>query len=330
MRLRVRGCVFRIFCAALALALQTSAPAGAQAYPNRPVRIIVPFSPGGPVDLLPRQIGAKLAQMWGQPVVVDNRTGAAGNIGMSLGAKATPDGYTLTSAPVGNLAINPHMYSRLDYNVLEDFTPITLMGTVQNVLVVHPSVPARSVAELIALAKTQPGKLTFGSGGLGSQNHMAGEMLKTMANVDILHVAYKGIGDAVIAMLGGQISMAFVQVSSAKPHIDSGKLRPLGVAGPRRASALPNVPTMDEAGNFKGFAAVSWYALVGPAGMPRDAVNKVQADVAKVVQMPDVREKLVGMGADPVGGTPEELRAHMRAEYDRYGPLIRTLGLKAE
>lgn len=320
----------KILCAALVLALQTSAPAGAQSYPNRPVRIIVPFSPGGPVDLLPRQIGAKLTQIWGQTVVVENRTGAAGNIGMSLGARATPDGYTLTSAPGGNLAVNPHMYSSLDYDVFKDFTPITLMGTVQNVLVAHPSVPAKTLGELIALAKAQPGKLTFGSGGLGSVNHLGGEMLKATANVDMLHVAYKGIGDAVIAMLGGQISLAFVQVSSAKPHIDSGKLRPLGVASARRASALPNVPTINEAGKFKGFDAVSWYALVGPAGMPLDAVKKIQADVARVVQMPDVREKLIGMGADPVGGTTEELRAHMRTEYDRYGPLIRKLGLKAE
>ena len=321
---------FALRCAALALAFQRSAPAGAQAFPNKPVRIIVPFVPGGPVDLLPRQIAARLSQEWGQPIIVENRGGAAGNIGMSLGARATPDGYTLTSAPVGNLAINPHMYSKLDYDVFRDFTPITMMGTVQNVLVVHPSVPAKSVAELVAAAKSQPGKLTFGSGGLGSQNHLGGEMLKAMAGIDILHVAYKGIGDAVIAMLGGQINMAFVQVSSAKPHVDSGKLRALGVAGAQRAAALPNVPTMNEAGNFKGFEAVSWYALVGPAGMPRDAVKKVQADVAAVVRMPDVRDKLVGMGADPVGGTTEELRAHMRAEYDRYGPLIRKLDLKSQ
>jgi tripartite-type tricarboxylate transporter receptor subunit TctC len=321
---------FTMLCAGLVLALHIIPPAAAQAYPNKPVRIIVPFSPGGPVDLLPRQIGAKLSQVWGQSVVVDNRTGAAGNIGMSLGAKATPDGYTLTSAPVGNLAINPHMYANLDYDVFRDFTPITLMGTVQNVLVVHPSTPANNVAELIALARAQPGKLTFGSGGLGSQNHLAGEMLKAMANVDLLHVAYKGIGDAVIALLGGQISMAFVQVSSAKPHIDSGKLRALGVASSQRASALPNVPTINEAGNFKGFDAVSWYALVGPAGMPAVTVKKVQADVAEIVRMPDIRERLIGMGVDPVGGTSEQLRALMRAEYDRYGPLIRKLGLKAE
>jgi tripartite-type tricarboxylate transporter receptor subunit TctC len=302
----------------------------AQDFPTRPVRIIVPFSPGGPADFLPRVIGAKLSQLWNQPVVVENRTGGAGNIGMAMGAKATPDGYTLTSAPGGNIAVNPYMYPNLSYDVFKDFTPITLMGTVQNVLVLNPSVPAKTVPELIALAKQQPGKLTFGSGGVGSYNHLAGELLKSMAQIDLLHVPYKGIGDAVAAMLGGQISMAFVQVSSVKPYIDSGRLRPLAIASPQRNPVIPNVPTMNEAGNFKGFEAVSWYALVGPAGMPRNIVQRVQADVAQAVQTPEVHEKMVSIGADPVGGTPEQLREYMRAESDRYGPLIRKLGIKAE
>lgn len=321
-----------LFVAAAVTALAFSGQAAAQAanYPTKAIRIIVPFSPGGPADFLPRLVGAKLYEMWGQPVVVENRTGAAGNIGMSIGARATPDGYTLTSAPVGNLAINPHMYANLSYDVFKDFTPITLVSSVQNVLVVNPSVPANNLADLIALAKAQPGKLTFGSGGLGSQNHMAGELLKAMARIDILHVPYKGIGDAVASLLGGQISMAFVQISSVKPHIDSGKLRALGVAGAQRSPALPNAPTLDEAGNFKGLEAVSWYALVGPTGMPRDVVRKIQADVAKVLQLPDIREKLLAIGADPVGSTPEQLLAHMHAEYDRYGPIIRRLGIKAE
>lgn len=321
-----------LFVAAAVTALAFSGQAAAQAanYPTKAIRIIVPFSPGGPADFLPRLVGAKLYEMWGQPVVVENRTGAAGNIGMSIGARATPDGYTLTSAPVGNLAINPHMYANLSYDVFKDFTPITLVSSVQNVLVVNPSVPANNLADLIALAKAQPGKLTFGSGGLGSQNHMAGELLKAMARIDILHVPYKGIGDAVASLLGGQISMAFVQISSVKPHIDSGKLRALGVASAQRSPALPNAPTLDEAGNFKGLAAVSWYALVGPTGMPRDVVRKIQVGVAKVLQLPDIREKLLAIGADPVGSTPEQLLAHMHAEYDRYGPIIRRLGIKAE
>ena len=319
-----------VAAAAMALASAGGAASLAANYPAKAIRIIVPFSPGGPADFLPRLVGAKLYEMWGQPVVVENRTGAAGNIGMSIGARATPDGYTLTSAPVGNLAINPHMYANLSYDVFKDFTPITLVASVQNVLVVYPSLPANSLADLIALARAQPGKLTFGSGGLGSQNHMAAELLKAMARIDILHVPYKGIGDAVASLLGGQISMAFVQISSVKPHIDSGKLRALGVAGAQRSPALPNAPTLNEAGNFKGLEAVSWYALVGPTGMPRDVVRKIQAHVAKVLQLPDIREKLLAIGADPVGSTPEQLLAHMHAEYDRYGPIIRRLGIKAE
>jgi tripartite-type tricarboxylate transporter receptor subunit TctC len=322
--------VLKILRVALATLLLAASAVVAQEFPNRPVRIIVPFSPGGPADFLPRVIGAKLSQLWGQPVVVENRTGAAGNIGMSMGAKATADGYTLTSAPGGNLAVNPHMYPNLGYDVFKDFTPITLMATVQNVLVVNPSIPANTVPELIALAKAQPGKLTFGSGGVGSYNHLGGELLKAMAQIDLLHVPYKGIGDAISAMLGGQISMGFVQVSSVKQYIDAGRLRALAVASPQRNPVLPNVPTVNEAGTFNGFEAVSWYALVGPAGIPRALVQRIQSDVAQVVQMPDVREKLVSAGADPGGGPPEQLRAHMRIEYDRYGPLIRKLGIKAE
>ncbi len=299
-------------------------------FPARPVRIIVPFGPGGASDFLPRLVGAKLSEMWGQPVVVENRTGAAGNIGMELGAKAAPDGYTLTSAPVGNLAINPHMYSRLAYDVFRDFTPVTLVASVQNVLVVHPSIPARSVKELIALAKSRPGELTFGSGGAGSQAHMGGEMLKAMAGIDLVHIAYKGVGDSIKDLVGGQISMIVAQIHSVKPFIDSGKLRALGVANAQRVAVLPNVPTVAEAGNLKGYEAVSWYALVGPAGMPRDAVMKIQSDIAKVLQLADIRERLLGIGADPVGSTPEQLLAVMRADYDRYGAIVRKFGIKVE
>lgn len=319
-----------LFCTALAVSLIVAVPAGAQTYPSKPVKIIVPFGPGGAADSLPRLIGGKLTEMWGQPVVVENRTGAAGNIGMEAGAKAAPDGYTLTSAPVGNLAINPHMYAKLGYDVFRDFTPVTLIGSVQNVLVVNPAVPANTLGELIALAKAQPGKLTFGSGGAGSQAHMGGELLKAMAGIDIVHVAYKGVGDSIKDLLGGQISMVIAQIPSVKPLIESGKLRALGVASLQRTAALPNVPTIGETANLKGFEAVSWYALVGPAGMPKEVVAKVQADVAKVLQLPDMRERLLGFGADPVGSTPEQLLGVMRADYDRYGAIIRRLGIKAD
>jgi tripartite-type tricarboxylate transporter receptor subunit TctC len=311
------------------LGLITALPAAAQPYPNKPVKIIVPFGPGGAADSLPRLVGGKLSEMWGQPVVIENRTGAAGNIGMDAGAKAAPDGYTLTSAPVGNLAVNPHMY-KLGYDVFKDFTPITLLGSVQNVLVINPSVPANTLAELIALAKAQPGKLTFGSGGAGSQAHIGIELIKAQAGIDMVHVAYKGVGDSIKDLLGGQISMVLAQIPAVKPLIDSGKLRALGVASLQRTPSLPNVPTIAEAGNLKGFEAVSWYALVGPAGMPKEAVAKIQADSYKALQLPEIRERLLGFGADPVGSTPETLAAAIRSDYDRYGAIIRKLGIKAE
>jgi tripartite-type tricarboxylate transporter receptor subunit TctC len=316
----------------LALAAATfNLPAFAQSdFPAKPVRIIVPFGPGGAADTLPRLLGQKLTEIWGQPVVVENRTGAAGNIGMELGARAAPDGYTLTSAPVGNLAINPHLYSKLSFDVFKDFTPITLVGSVQNVLVVNAAVPAQTLAELIALAKAKPGTLTFGSGGNGTQAHIGGELLKSMAGIDIVHVAYKGVGDSVKDLLGGQINMVLAQIPSVMPHIQSGKLRALGVASLRRTAVLPDVPTIAEAANLPGFEAVSWYAIVGPAGMPRPIVMKIQTDIAKVVQLPELRERLQNLGAEPVGSSPEQLLAAMRADYDRYGAVIKRLGLKAD
>ena len=318
---------------ALALGLAVALPGASLAqsdYPSKPVRIIVPFGPGGAADTLPRLIGQKLTELWGQPVVVENRTGAAGNIGMEAGARAAPDGYTLTSAPVGNLAINPHLYAKLSFDVFKDFTPITLVGSVQNVLVVNPAVPANTVNELVALAKAKPGTLTFASGGNGTQAHVGGELFKAMTGTDMTHIAYKGVGDSVRDLLGGQVSMIFAQVPSVMPHIQSGKLRALGVASARRIGVLPAVPTIAEAVGLAGFEAVSWYALVGPAGMPASIVNKIQADVARVLQLPDIREKLLALGADPVGSTPEQLLAAMRADFERYGSVIRKVGIKAE
>jgi tripartite-type tricarboxylate transporter receptor subunit TctC len=299
-------------------------------FPNKLVRIIVPFGPGGASDALPRLIATPLSAMWGQPVIVENRPGAAGNIGMELGAKAAPDGYTLTSAPVGNLALNPHLYSKLSFDVLKDFTPITLVGSVQNVLVLHPSIPARSVKELIALLKARPGELTYASGGVGTQAHMAGELFKAMTGTDMAHIAYKGVGASVTDLLGGHVAMIFAQIHSVMPYIQTGRLRALGVASTKRVSQLPNVPTIAEAANLPSFEAVSWYALVGPAGMPKDVVTKIHADVAKVLQLPDVREKLGNMGVDAVGSTPEQLRVAIKTDYDRYGAIIRKLGIKAD
>jgi tripartite-type tricarboxylate transporter receptor subunit TctC len=321
-----------IFIATAALGLGAApSPASAQTtFPNKPVRIIVPFGPGGAADALPRLLATPLSAMWGQTVIVENRPGAAGNIGMELGAKAAPDGYALTSAPVGNLALNPHLYSKLSFDVLRDLTPITLVGSVQNVLVLHPSLPATSVKELIVLLKRRPGELTYGSGGVGTQAHMAGELFKAMTGTNMLHIAYKGVGASVTDLLGGHVVMIFAQIHAVLPYIQSGRLRPLGVASAKRVPQLPDVPTIAEAADLPSFEAVSWYSLVGPAGMPKEVVAKIQADVARVLQLPDVRERLGNLGVEAVGSTPEQLRIAIRADYDRYGAIIRKLGIKAD
>lgn len=314
----------------LSLSVAGMAQAADISYPNKVVRIIVPFGPGGSVDILPRLIGSKLSQMWGQPVIVENRPGAAGNIGMEIGARADADGYTLISAPVGNLAINPHLYPNLKIDSFKSFTPITLVGTVQNVVVVGPGVTAASLPDLLAQAKAKPGTVTFGSGGVGTQAHIGGELLASMTGVDIKHVAYKGVGDSVKDLLGGQISMIVAQVPAVTAFIQAGRLKPLGLASSKRSTALPNVPTVDEAAGIKGFEAVSWYALVGPAGMPREIVAKIQADVVKVLAMPEIREKLQAVGTEPVGSTPEQLTALMRKDHARYGEIIKNAGIRID
>jgi len=302
---------------------------GADAWPAKPVRIVVPFAPGGPADLVPRLIGPKLSEIWGQPVVVDNKPGAGGNIGMDVVAKSAPDGYSLGIGPNGNLVVNPHLYANLPYDVTRDFAPITLIATFSNVLVVNPDVPAKSVAELIALAKAKPGSLSYGSPGTGSQPHLGGEYLRLTAGIDIVHVPYNGTAPALRDLLGGQIAFMFAQTSAALPHIQSGKLRALGVASRKRAPQLPDVPTIEEAG-LPGFEAVSWYALLAPAATPKDVVAKIQADVLRVLQMPEIREKLTQQGGEPVGNTPAELAALLKNESARYADLVRRAGIKAE
>jgi tripartite-type tricarboxylate transporter receptor subunit TctC len=304
--------------------------AHAQAWPQRPVHIIVPFAPGGASDLMPRLIGEKLTAVWSQPVVIENRPGAAGNVGMEAGAKAPADGYTLLSAPNGNLVVNPHMYSQLAYDVFKDLAPITRIAAVQNVLVVHPDVPAKTVKELIALARAKPGTLNFASPGNGSQAHVAVELLKLQLGLDLVHVPYKGVGPALQDLLGGRINLMVAQVPSALPHIQSGKLRALGVASAAPLGTLPEVPTIAAAAPLPGFEAVSWYALMAPAGTPREVIAKIRTDVAKVLQVPEVRERLTGMGAEPSGETPDELAARMRAEYDRWGEVVRKANIKAD
>jgi len=314
----------------LCFALLAATVCHAQSWPQKPVRVIVPFAPGGASDLMPRLVGEKLSSMWGQPVLIENRPGAAGNIGMEAGARAAPDGYTLLAAPNGNLVVNPHMYSRLAYDVFRDLAPVTRIAAVQNVLVVNPEVPAKTVKELVTLAREKPGTLNFASPGNGSQAHVAVELLKLQLGLDLVHVPYQGVGPAMKDLLGGRINLMVAQVPAALPHIKAGKLRALGVASSAPLAALPEVPTIAAAAGLPGFEAVSWYALMAPAGTPREVIAKIHGDVAKALQLPDVRERLAGMGAEPSGESPAELAARIKAEYDRWGEVVRKANIKAD
>ncbi|HWI98470.1 MAG TPA: tripartite tricarboxylate transporter substrate binding protein [Burkholderiales bacterium] len=302
----------------------------AQSWPQKPVRVIVPFAPGGASDLMPRLVGEKLTAIWGQPVVIENRPGAAGNIGMEAGAKSPPDGYTLLAAPNGNLVVNPHMYSKLAYDVFKDLAPVTRIAAVQNVLVINAEVPASSMKEFIALARAKPGALNFGSPGNGSQAHVGVELLKMQLGLDLVHLPYQGVGPAMKDLLGGRLQLMLAQVPSALPQIKSGKLRALGVASPTPLATLPDVPTIAAAAGIPGYEAVSWYALMAPIGVSQEIITKAYVDIAKVLQMPDVRERLAGMGAEPSGETPADLAKRIKIEYDRWGEVVRKANIKAD
>ena len=314
-------------CAALAGA---SAGALAQAaYPERPVRIIVPFPAGGPADALARIVGDKLAQSLGKPFIIENKAGAGGNIGMEQGARAAPDGYTLTLAPVGNLTVAPALYSKLPYDPAKDFAPITVLASVPNVLIVNPSVPAKSVAELVALAKAKPGSLNYASPGNGSIPHLAAELFKRMAGVDIVHIPFNGVAPASNAVLAGDVQMFFAQSSAALPQWRAGKVVALGVATSKRIAAAPDLPTIAEQG-FPDFEATSWYALVAPAGTPTAIVERLHGEIVKALREPDVREKIAGLGAEPVGNTPAEFAAMQRAETIRWTRVAKEANIHAD
>ncbi|HUH94982.1 MAG TPA: tripartite tricarboxylate transporter substrate binding protein [Casimicrobiaceae bacterium] len=314
-------------CIALALAATGALAQGA--YPDHPVRIIVPFPAGGPADALARLVGDKLAQSLGQPFVTENKAGAGGNIGMEQGARAAADGYTLTLAPVGNLTVQPVLYKNLAYDPAKDFAPITVLATVPNVLIVHPSVPAKSVAELVALAKAKPGSLNYASPGNGSIPHLAGELFKRMAGVDIVHIPFNGVAPATNAVLAGTVQMFFAQSSSALPQWRAGKVVALGVATAKRISAAPDLPTIAEQG-FPEFEATSWYGLVAPTGTPAAIVDRLHGEIVKALREPDVREKIAGLGADPVGNTPAEFAALQHAETVRWTRVARQANIHAD
>ena len=315
--------------AELALLLLCSAALAQEPYPAKPVRIIVPFAAGGVADLVPRIVGEKLAQRWGQPVIVDNKVGASGNIGMAEGARAAPDGYTLVLAPAGNLTVNPALFPNLPFDTQRDLAPVTLLAQSPNVLVVHPSVPARNFRELIAYAKANPRKLNFASPGEGSGAHLAGELLNLEAGIATQHVPYKGIAPAVNDLLGGNVQMMFAGVSTILQHVKGGKLVAIAVASPKRNPQLPEVPTVAESG-LAGFDVTSWYGIVVRAGTPAAIVRKIQRDMAEALQSDDVKAKLAGLGLEPMGNTPEAFDALIRDETRKWSEIVRRAGIQPQ
>ena len=303
--------------------------AAAQAYPSKAIHIVVPFPPGGPTDVLGRLLGQALGETFGQSVIVDNKAGAAGNIGVDQVAKAAPDGYTLGIVPAGNVAVNPTLFASLPYKAA-DLAPVTMLATVDNVLVVNAeAVPARNLRELLELATKKPGALSYASPGAGSQAHLAGALLELSTGVHLLHVPYRGIAPAVNDLVGGQVSMMFAPLQTALPHIKSGKLRAIGIASQKRSPLLPDLPTIAEQGVAK-FEAVSWYALMVPAATPADVIDKLGAATTRFLALPDTRAKLAAQGMDGGGGSAQELAATVRAESARWSDVIKKQNIKPE
>jgi tripartite-type tricarboxylate transporter receptor subunit TctC len=315
----IAGAVFASFAVSTAHA----------AYPDKPIKIIVPFSPGGATDMLARTVGQKLTASWGQPVIIENRPGAGGNIGAEAGAKAAPDGYTLTLCAAGFMAVNPHIYPKLSYDSIKDFAPVTQLVNAPLLLVVHPSVPVNNFKEFVQLVKSQPGKITIGNGGTGTAQHLGGEYLDMTANMKSLHIPYKGSAPATSDLIGGQTQAMFDNMVTLIPHIKAGKLKPLAVTSLTRVAILPDVPTVSESG-LAGFETGTWYGIVAPAGTPKDVVKKLQAEIARILATPDVNEKLVQQGLQPVGNTPEQFAKFIEAERIKAGKIVKAANIKID
>jgi tripartite-type tricarboxylate transporter receptor subunit TctC len=317
----------KLLIAAVVLAASTTIHA--QAWPNKPIKYIVPFAAGGTTDILGRLVGAKLSEALGQPVVVENRPGAAGALGVELLAKSAPDGYTIGGGTISSHAINVSLYSKLPYDPIKDFTPITMLATLPNMLVVHPSIPANNVAELIAFLKANPNKHSFGSAGNGTSQHMSGEMFKTMTGVQMQHIPYKGSGPMIPDLLAGTISMSFENLTTAYPPAKGGKLKALAVTSAKRSFLAPEVPTMQEAG-LAGYDISSWQAMFAPAGLPKDIHERLYAETAKALKSADVQKRLQDLGLDAGGMRPEELSALIRADIPKLGKIVRDSGAKVD
>ncbi|MGZ5124352.1 MAG: tripartite tricarboxylate transporter substrate binding protein [Burkholderiales bacterium] len=317
--------VFRLGCGAF-LAL-VAAAAYSQTYPAKTVRIIVPFAPAGSTDITARVVAQKLTDAWRQQVIVDNQAGAGGNIGAEAVAKSTPDGYTLLLATTGVMAINHRLYRNLPFDALRDFAPVTQIGALPLILIVHPSLPAKTVKDLISIAKAKPGQLSYASSGVGSATHMTSELFRMMAGIDIVHIPYKGSGQAMVDLISGQVALAFDQITSSQPQVEMGKLRALAVTSAQRFPSVRELPTVAEAG-IPGYESVSWNGLAAPAGTAQDIIVRIQEQVACALQSPDIKERFFKDGIEPVASTPERFAAHIRSERAKWEKVVDTAGIK--
>jgi len=322
------GAYLSLVPCALSLLLAAAAPAAAQGYPAKPVRLILPFPPGGPSDILGRALSQKLGEQLGQPVLSDNRPGAGGNLGMEVAAKSPPDGYAIVLASP-TVAISPSLYKKLNYDVQKDFAPISMVASIPNIVVVHLSVPAKTLKELIQLARRNPGKLNFGTSGAGSTTHLSVEILKNLAQLDMVHVPYKGQGLALVGLLSGQVDLAIMAVPSALGMVQAGKVRPLAVLSAQRVPSVPNVPTSKEAG-VDDFEVSVWFGILAPAATPREIIARLNAELHKALAAPDLRERLAANGIEPVTGTPEQLSGFIRSETLRYAKVIKAANIAVE
>lgn len=318
----------RILFAAAWLIAAPAFAADAQSYPNKPIRIIVPFPPGGISDVMSRVFGQKFTDSWNQPVIVENRAGAGGNIGADIVAKSPPDGYTLVMGSIGTHAVNVSLFSKLPYDPIRDFAPIALVIEADGLLVLHPSVPVKTVKDLIALARARPGQLAYASAGNGTASHLAGELFKSMAKIDLVHVPYKGNVPAISDLVGGQTSMLFATLPTVLPLAKAGRLHALAVTGAQRNPAVPDVPTM--ADTLPGFEVTNWIALFAPAGTPADIVAKLNAEIMRIMRMPDVQSRLVSEGAKFTPNTPSEFAAFVKSEITKWGKVIKDSGARVD
>ena len=309
--------------------LLVAGAAQAQEWPTRPIRMVVPYAAGGLPDTMTRIIGVRLGEALGQQIVVENRGGAGGIAGTDLVAKAPPDGYTILVADVGQVAINPHIYAKLPYDALKDLAPVTLIGSTSLFLVAHPGVPANTFAELVALAKAKPGQLNYGSSGIGSIHHLATEALKSQLGLDIVHVPYKGMGQAVPALLGGQVSVLFSALPAIEAHVKAGKVKLYAISTPKRSAQAPDVPTITELG-LPGYDFAPQIGALAPSGTPAAIVARLSSEIAKAVRSPEIAQRFLQLGIDPVGSTPEAYGELIRAAYDRFGVVVKATGTRAE